>query len=58
MLEGGYRDVPTGRVFRAGDGHEMSGGSAHSYVALEERDLLFAVSLVGGVDVDGYGKLP
>ena len=58
VLEGGYRDAPTGRVFRAGDWHEMEAGTAHAYVALEERDLLLAASLVGGVEVDGYGKLP
>lgn len=57
VLEGGYRETPSGRVFRAGDVHEMGADSTHSYVALPERDLLFAVSLVEGVDVVGYGKL-
>jgi quercetin dioxygenase-like cupin family protein len=53
VLEGGYRDMPSGRVFRAGDAHEMAAGSAHFYVASEERDLLLAVSVVGGVEVGG-----
>jgi quercetin dioxygenase-like cupin family protein len=57
VLEGGYRDEPSGRIYRAGDLHEMLPGSAHSYVALPERPLLLAVSLVSGVDVDGYGTL-
>jgi quercetin dioxygenase-like cupin family protein len=57
LLEGGYRDEPSGRIYRAGDAHDMLAGSAHSYVALPERPLLMAVSLVGGVDVDGYGTL-
>jgi quercetin dioxygenase-like cupin family protein len=57
VLEGGYRDEPSGRVYAAGELHEMTSGSSHSLVALPERDLLFAVSLVTGVDVEGFGTL-
>jgi quercetin dioxygenase-like cupin family protein len=57
VLEGGYRDEQSGRVYQAGDVHEMPAGSSHSYVALPDRDLLFAVSLVSGVDVEGFGTL-
>lgn len=57
VLDGGYRDRESGRVYRAGDLHEMLEGSSHAYTALPERDLLLAVSVVGGVDVEGFGKL-
>lgn len=57
VLEGGYRDEPSGRVYAAGELHEMSEGSEHGYVALAERDLLLAVSVVRGVDVEGFGAL-
>jgi quercetin dioxygenase-like cupin family protein len=57
VLDGSYRDEPSGDVFRAGDLHEMPEGSAHAYVASGDRDLLLAVSVVRGVDVDGYGPL-
>jgi quercetin dioxygenase-like cupin family protein len=57
VLEGAYRDEPSGRIYSAGDVHEMLAGSSHGYVALPERPLLLAVSLVSGVDVDGYGTL-
>jgi anti-sigma factor ChrR (cupin superfamily) len=57
VLQGGYRDEPSGQIYRAGDWHEMEAGSSHTYVALPDRDLLLAVSLVGGVDVEGYGTL-
>jgi len=57
VLEGGYRDEPSGRVFRAGDLHEMDASSEHSYTALPERDLLLAVSVERGVEVEGFGTL-
>jgi quercetin dioxygenase-like cupin family protein len=57
VLEGAYRDETDGQVYRAGDLHEMQAGSAHAYVALPDRSLLLAVSVVNGVDVDGYGTL-
>lgn len=57
VLEGGYRDEPSGRIYAAGDLHEMECGSSHTLVALPERELLFAVSLVTGVDVEGFGTL-
>jgi quercetin dioxygenase-like cupin family protein len=57
VLQGGYRDEPSGKVYRAGDWHEMPADSTHAYVALPDGELLLAVSLSGGVDVDGYGML-
>jgi quercetin dioxygenase-like cupin family protein len=57
VLEGAYRDEPSGRMYGAGDVHEMDAGTSHAYVALSERPLLLAVSLLSGVDVDGYGTL-
>ncbi len=57
VLDGSYTEEPGGRVFRAGDRHEMPEGSAHAYVASSERDLLLAVSVVRGVDVEGFGPL-
>jgi quercetin dioxygenase-like cupin family protein len=57
VLEGGYKDEASGRVYLPGDLHEMPEGSTHAYVALPERELLLAVSVVGGVDVEGFGVL-
>jgi quercetin dioxygenase-like cupin family protein len=57
VLAGSYRDEPSGRVFGPGDWHEMPTGSSHAYVALPEHTLLLAVSVLGGVDVDGFGTL-
>lgn len=57
VLRGGYRDEPSGRMYGPGDLHEMSPGSSHAYTALPERELLLAVSVVSGVEVDGLGKL-
>jgi quercetin dioxygenase-like cupin family protein len=57
VLEGGYRDQQSGHVYTPGDLHEMPAGSEHSYVVLPERELLAAVSLLNGVDVDGFGPL-
>jgi anti-sigma factor ChrR (cupin superfamily) len=57
VLRGGYRDEPSGRVYGPGDLHEMSPDSSHAYTALPERELVLAVSVVSGVEVDGFGKL-
>ena len=57
VLEGAYRDEPSGRVYAAGDWHEMPPGSSHSYVAGADGPLLLAVSVVQGVDVEGFGTL-
>jgi quercetin dioxygenase-like cupin family protein len=57
VLEGGYRDEPSARLYLPGDLQEMQPGSAHAYTALPERALLIAVSVVAGVDVDGFGTL-
>lgn len=57
VLEGGYADEHSGRVYAPGDWHEMAEGTVHAYTALTERRLLFAVSLVNGVEVDGVGTL-
>jgi len=57
VLDGGYRDEPSGRLYLPGDWHEMAADTTHAYTALPERPLLFAVSLVSGVDVEGYGTL-
>jgi quercetin dioxygenase-like cupin family protein len=51
ILEGGYRDEPGGSVHLPGDWHEMAPGSSHAYVALPERDLLLAASVVGGIEL-------
>lgn len=57
VLDGSYRDEPSGLLYQAGDLHEMTEGSGHGYVASTDRDLLLAVSVVRGVDVEGYGRL-
>lgn len=57
VLDGGYRDEPSGRLYLPGDWQEMPAETTHAYTALPERPLLFAVSLVAGVDVEGYGAL-
>jgi quercetin dioxygenase-like cupin family protein len=57
VLEGGYRDEQDGRLYLPGDWHEMQPGTSHAYSALTERELLFAVSVVAGVEVEGYGTL-
>jgi quercetin dioxygenase-like cupin family protein len=57
VLEGGYKDEQSGRVYLPGDLHEMPAGSTHAYVALPERELLLAVSVVSGVEVEGFGVL-
>lgn len=57
VLEGSYRDEPSGRVYGPSDWHEMAAGSSHAYLALPGQPLLLAVSLVAGVDVEGFGTL-
>ncbi|MDF3068430.1 MAG: hypothetical protein K0R38_4031 [Polyangiaceae bacterium] len=57
VLAGGYTDEPSGRVYTAGDWHELREGSSHAYTALPDGELLFAASLEGGVDIEGFGKL-
>jgi quercetin dioxygenase-like cupin family protein len=57
VLDGAYRDEQSGKLYLPGDSHVMPPGSSHSYVALSDRDLLFAVSVVAGVDVEGIGTL-
>lgn len=57
VLDGGYRDEPSGRLYLAGDWHEMAGGTEHAYTALPEKELLLAVSVVSGVEVEGFGTL-
>jgi quercetin dioxygenase-like cupin family protein len=57
VLEGSYVDEPSARVYGPGDLHEMPEGSVHAYVASAETDLLLAVSVVRGVDVEGFGPL-
>jgi len=57
VLDGGYRDEPSGRLYLAGAWHELEPGSSHAYSALPERELLIAVSVVTGVDVEGFGTL-
>jgi quercetin dioxygenase-like cupin family protein len=57
VLDGGYRDEQDGRLYLPGDWHEMQPGTSHAYTASTERELLFAVSVVGGVEVEGFGTL-
>ncbi len=57
VLDGGYRDDPSGRVYLPGDLQEMASDSSHTLIALPERELLFAVSVVAGVDLEGFGRL-
>jgi hypothetical protein len=57
VLDGGYRDEPSGRLYLAGDWHEMATDTEHAYSALAGKELLLAVSVVSGVDVEGFGTL-
>ena len=57
VLDGGYRDEQDGRLYLPGDWHEMQPGTSHAYMALSQRELLFAVSVVAGIDVEGLGTL-
>jgi quercetin dioxygenase-like cupin family protein len=57
VLDGGYRDEQDGRLYLPGDWHEMQPGTSHAYTVLDERDSLLAVSVVAGVEVEGFGVL-
>ena len=57
VLDGGYRDEQDGGLYLPGDWHEMQPGTSHAYTALTPRELLFAVSVVAGVEVEGFGTL-
>ena len=57
VLDGGYRDEQDGRLYLPGDWQQMQPGTSHAYSALDERDALLAVSVVAGVDVEGFGVL-
>ena len=57
VLAGGYTDEQSGRLFLPGDVHEMAAGTAHSYVALPDQELLTAVSVVSGIELEGLGVL-
>lgn len=57
VLEGGYVDEPSGKLYGPGDWHEMDEGSTHGYVTVPERPTLFAVSLVTGIHIDGLGTV-
>jgi putative transcriptional regulator len=50
VLEGGYRDS-SGRVYRAGDVHEMAAGTEHGFAVLPESPLLFALVLHGPIEM-------
>ena len=48
ILEGGYQDS-SGRVYRAGDVHEMGPGTEHSFSVLPEGPLMIALVLYGEI---------
>jgi hypothetical protein len=50
LLEGQYVDSD-GRLFRAGDLHEMGPGSVHSFTVQPGTPLLLAVSLSGAIEI-------
>jgi hypothetical protein len=50
ILEGEYREGG-GRVYRAGDMHEMGPGSQHSFTVPPGAPLLFAVALFGEIEI-------
>lgn len=57
VLEGGYVDEPSGKLYGPGDLHEMLADSTHAYTTVPDRPTLFAVSLVSGIDIDGVGNV-
>jgi hypothetical protein len=57
VLEGGYVDEPSGKLYGPGDLHEMGAETAHAYVTVADRPTLFAVSLVSGIHIDGLGTV-
>ncbi len=48
ILEGGYRES-TGRIYRAGDIHEMTAATEHSFVVLPDSPLVLALVLHGPI---------
>jgi hypothetical protein len=48
ILEGGYKDAD-GRVYRAGDVHEMAADTEHAFSALPDGPLVFALVLHGPI---------
>ncbi len=50
ILEGAYRDS-SGRVYRAGDIHEMGPDTEHSFTVLPDSPLLLALVLHGQIDM-------
>jgi hypothetical protein len=50
ILEGEYLE-DGGRVYRAGDIHEMGPGSEHGFTVPPGTPLLFAVALYGGIEI-------
>jgi hypothetical protein len=50
ILEGGYRESG-GRVYRAGDIHEMGPNSEHGFVVLPDAPLLLALVLHGRIEM-------
>ncbi len=50
ILEGAYTEVG-GRVYRAGDIHEMGPGSEHAFTVAPGAPLLFAIVLFGGFHI-------
>jgi quercetin dioxygenase-like cupin family protein len=57
VLEGGYVDAPSGKTYGPGDVHEMAADTSHAYITVPERPTLFAVSLVSGIHIDGFGTV-
>ena len=55
VLQGAYEDSG-GRIYRAGDLHEMRVGSDHGLTALDQG-VLFAVVLFEGISIEGVGVL-
>jgi hypothetical protein len=50
ILEGGYHETG-GRVYRAGDIHEMVAGTEHGFTVLPEQPLLLALVLYGNIEM-------
>lgn len=51
VMEGGYVEVESGQVVRAGERTERAGGTSHTFRALPGSDLLFAVVLEGDIEL-------
>jgi anti-sigma factor ChrR (cupin superfamily) len=52
VLQGCYHDS-SGAVVRAGDEVTMPAGSRHEFVAGPDEDLIYAVVVFGGIEIDG-----